>query len=100
MNPPKLKPDETGRPRYMPASYIMRHDPNSRMAYEALRRRGHSPADAELAIEKTLYRCFVTMIAHEGDDWKNQDRRPEIWFLLAEELPAEKIFPDLDAKMR
>jgi hypothetical protein len=88
---PKLKPDEKGRPRYLPARWIMKRDPDARMAYHALRRRGVSPQDAERAIERTAYEAFVEILIHEGNDWRDADR----WFLLAEGLPVEKIFPKL-----
>jgi hypothetical protein len=91
---PKFKPDEKGRPRYLPADYIMRKDPHARVAYHALRRRGRSPAEAEHAIELTSWHAFIEAVLHE------KDRRPEIWFLLAEGLPVEKIFPKFDAEGR
>jgi hypothetical protein len=63
-------------------------------AYHALRRRGRSPAEAEHAIELTSWNAFIEAVLEE------KDRRPEIWFLLAEGLPVEKIFPKLDAERR
>jgi hypothetical protein len=97
---PKLKPDEKGQPRYMPASYIMRKDTNAQMAYQALRRRGVSRAEAEHAIELTNYEAFVEVLTHEGPNWRDADRRPEVWFLLAEGLPIERIFPDRPPRHR
>jgi hypothetical protein len=46
---PKLKPDERGRPCYLPAEYIMRKDPRAMAAYHLMRRRGLSRAEAEHA---------------------------------------------------
>ena len=63
---PKFKPDEKGRPRYLPADYIMRKDPHARVAYHALRRRGRSPAEAEHAIELTSWHARRGGPAREG----------------------------------
>jgi hypothetical protein len=63
---PKFKPDEKGRPRYLPAEYVMRKDPHARAAYHALRRRGRSPAEAEHAIELTSWHARRGGPAREG----------------------------------
>jgi hypothetical protein len=73
----------------------MRKDPHSKTAYQALRRRGLSRADAERQIERVFYESFVEVLIHDGHNWRDADRRPEVWFLLAEGLPVERIFPDL-----
>ena len=91
---PRFKPDERGRPRYLPADYIMRRDPHAKAAYHALRRRRRSLAEAEHAIELTSWHAFIEAILHE------KDRQPEVWLLLAEGLPLEKIFPTLHPEGR
>jgi hypothetical protein len=95
---PKFKPDAKGVPRYMPARYILRRDPGAKAAYRALRRRGLSRADAERQIEFAFYESFVEVLIHEGSDWREADRRPEIWALLAEGLSIERIFPELSGR--
>jgi hypothetical protein len=96
---PTFKPDENGRPKYLPASYIMKRDPAARAAFQALRRRGMARAEAEQQIELAFHKAFCEMIIHKIDqenaDWREGDRRPEVWLLLAEGMPVERIFPDL-----
>jgi hypothetical protein len=73
----------------------MRKDPGAKAAYQALRKRGLSRADAERHIELAFYQSFIEVLLHEGSDWRDADRRPEVWALLAEGLPVERIFPEL-----
>jgi hypothetical protein len=90
-----------GRP-VMKASYVMKKDPNARMAYRALRGRGVSREKAEALIEAVSREAFITVVCHAADysDWKAADPRPECWFLLAEGLPVERIFLDLHLPTR
>jgi hypothetical protein len=79
----------------MPATYIMRNDPHAKAAYQALRKRGLSRAKAEQLIERVFYQSFVEVLLDDRPNWRDADRRPEIWFLLAEGMPVKRIFPDL-----
>jgi hypothetical protein len=60
---PKFKPDEKGVPRYMPARYIMRKDPDARAAYQALRKRGLVTRRS-----RTADRARVLPVLHRGAD--------------------------------
>jgi hypothetical protein len=87
----KWKPDDRGRLRRMPARYIMRKDPNATAAYHALRKQGLSREEVEDRIERVSEANFLGVLFHEGSDWRDADHRPEIWLLLAEGMPVEKI---------
>jgi hypothetical protein len=62
----EFKTDANSR-RYLRASYIMRKDPDARAAYEAMRRRGVTRADAETAIEFACLQCFREKLLFDRD---------------------------------
>jgi hypothetical protein len=52
------EPDHKGRPALDAGVLIMAHDRNALAAYRALRKRGLSPAQAELQIERVFEASF------------------------------------------
>jgi hypothetical protein len=95
----RWKKDDKGRPRRMPASYIMANDDDAAEAFATMRKNGVSHREAIDRIERCFYEAFVHRLIGRaqklsGDrDAEPKDRRPECWFLLAEGMPIERIFP-------
>ena len=83
------KPDDKGRPRRLPASYIMKRDSAARTAFQALRKRGLSREAAAVEIERCFECCWRQILLV---DPQPPDPRPECWLLLGEGLPLETIF--------
>jgi hypothetical protein len=91
------KADDKGRPRRLPADYIMRKDPDARRAYLEMRSNlGLSHEEAELRIERLSEANFHMVLFHEGEDYREADRRPEMWVQLARGFSVEEIFPNLE----
>ena len=91
------KLDDKGRPHRMPASYIIKKDPNARRAYREMRSNlGLSHAKAELRIERATEANFHAVLFHEGADYREADRRPDMWVQLARGFTIEQIFPNLE----
>jgi hypothetical protein len=61
-----------------------------------LRKQGLSRKEASTRIEAVFDASFRRIILSEIDDRRRTYPRPECWFLLAEGLPVERIFPDLE----
>jgi hypothetical protein len=91
MGRPKLKLDDKGRPRRMPASYIMKKDERARAAFDAMRKRGLSREEAWKEIEVAFENAFRETV------FVGIDRRLEIWIALEEGKRAKELFADLDA---
>jgi len=91
------KADDKGRPRRLPADYIMRKDPDARRAYLEMRSNlGLSHEEAELRIERLADANFRAALVYEGEDYDEVDRRPEMWVQAARGFTVEQIFPDLE----
>jgi hypothetical protein len=90
MGMPKMKLDDRGRPRRMPASYIIKQDERARAAYEAMRKRGLSREEAEDRIE----RCFE--LAFRETILLGVDRRMLVWISLEEGAEIDAIFTELE----
>jgi hypothetical protein len=96
----RWKPDHKGRPRRMPASYIMRHDDDAAQAFATMRKNGISHREATNKIERCFEQAFIEALIGRAEklrgdhDAEPKDRRPECWFLLAEGMPVDRIFPD------
>jgi hypothetical protein len=88
---PKMKPDDQGRLRRMPASFIMRRDEYAKAAYKALRRRGLGRTAAETEIERCFEASFRTVLFSYRDP-DRCDPRPECWLLLSQGLSLTQIF--------
>jgi hypothetical protein len=86
----KMKLDDRGKPRRMPASYIMKKDERARSAFEAMRRRGMSREEAWKEIEIAFENAFRETV------FVGIDRRLEIWIALEEGKRAKELFADLD----
>jgi hypothetical protein len=90
--------------RRLPASYIIKKDPNARRAYLEMRSNlGFTHEEAELRIERCFDANFRTTILSgaEKDDLTDEeiedlDRRPEMWVQLARGFTVEQIFPNLE----
>ena len=79
------------------AAYIMANDRYAEDAFKALRKRGLSKGEAKRQIEECFSSAFWWMMfTHGKDDMKPPDPRPRCWFLLAEGMTPERIFPDLE----
>jgi hypothetical protein len=92
----RWKRDDKGRPRRMPASYIMQNDPHAAQAFTIMRQRGMSRREATDRIERCFRQAFIEALISDDDPPK--DRRPECWFMLVEGMPLERIFPDLPVR--
>jgi hypothetical protein len=99
------KPNDKGTSgRRLPASWIIKKDPNARRAYLEMRSNlGLTHEEAELRIERLSDANFRTVILTRtekdyltDEEIENLDRRPEMWVQLARGFTVEQIFPNLE----
>ena len=89
----KWKLDDRGKPRRLPAGYIMRRDPRAKTAYTAMRRRCLSAQEAEHEIETSFQNAFRETLIF------GIDRRLEIWIALEEGLRTADLFADIETAL-
>jgi hypothetical protein len=91
--------------RRLPASWIIKKDPNARRAYLEMRSNlGFTHEKAELRIERCFDANFRTTILTgaerednlTAEEIEDLDRRPEMWVQLARGFTVEQIFPNLE----
>jgi hypothetical protein len=100
------KPNDKGMSgRRLPASWIIKQDPNARRAYLEMRSNlGLTHEEAELRIERLSDANFRTIALYKIDEpghpsaeeIEDVDRRPEMWVQLARGFTVEQIFPNLE----
>jgi hypothetical protein len=75
----------------------MAHDRHAEEAFQVLRKPGLSKKEAAARIEAVFDAAFQHILFnYVKDNVRPPDPRPECWFLLAEGLSVERIFPDLE----
>jgi hypothetical protein len=87
---PKMKLDDKGRPRRLPAPVIMKKDPRAASAFTAMRKSGLTREEAWKEIETCFENAFWETV------FVGIDRRLEIWIALEEGLRAKDLFTDLN----
>jgi hypothetical protein len=87
---PKMKLDDKGRPRRMPASYIMKKDERAKAAFDAVRKRRLTREEAETRIERVFEGCFRETL------FFGVDRRMLAWIALEEGAEVGAIFTELE----
>jgi hypothetical protein len=78
------------------ADYIMANDKHAAAAFETLRKNGVSKREAKRQIEECFAASFWWLMFKDMDGGGcPPDPRPQCWFLLAEGMTVERIFPTL-----